>query len=193
MKKRINLLITQKKYINLDNFFEKLKIVSIISFFIILVGCLVVYYFLLRQKQEINLLSEQKKDLLEFLLQNKQVEAKFIYFGNKQKQLTDNLKEDVNFLPYYNLLKESLHADAGLESVSIDKSKSVSFNLSFANYSDLLDFLRVAENDDFLKNFNQLSLVKFNKDELQSQKNNFKLSFSGKFIDLNSNEYELSK
>ena len=187
MKKRINLLITQKKYLNLESLFEKLKIFSIFCFFIILIGSLVAYYFLLQQKREIDLLSDQKKEVLEFLLQNKQVEAKFVYFGNKQKQLTENLKEDVNFLPYYNLLKESLNADAGLESVSIDKSKTVTFNLNFADYSDLLNFLRVAENDDFLKNFNQLTLVKFNRDELQKEKNNFKLSFSGKFIDISSN------
>ena len=88
------------------------------------------------------------------------------------------------------MLKESLkqvNVEAQLDSVVIDKSKSVSFNLSFNNYSGLLTFLKFAESDDFLQNFNQLSLMNFHRDDKQTKKNEYRLNFSGKFINLNEN------
>jgi len=190
MKKGINLLKTQKRFIHLENFFSKIKGGTILIFFIFLTTYLVFYYLLFLQKQKIDGLVSQKKVLLDFFLQNKEVEAKFVYFRNKQKQISNILKEDVNFFPYYNLLKESLkqvNVEAQLDSVVIDKSKSVSFSLSFNNYSGLLSFLKFAESDDFLENFNQLSLINFSRDDKQTQRNDYKLNFSGKFINLNEN------
>lgn len=88
------------------------------------------------------------------------------------------------------MLKESLqiaNVEARLDSVLIDKSKLVSFSLSFTDYSSLLAFLRFAESDEFLKNFNQLDLINFSKDDKQLTKKDYKLIFSGKFINLNEN------
>ena len=190
MKKGINLLKTQKRLIHLEIFFNKIKGGTIVIFFIFLATYLVFYYFLFLQKQKIAGLVSEKKVMLDYFLQNKEVEAKFIYFRNKQKQIGNILKQDVNFFPYYNLLKESLkqvNVEAQLDSVVIDKSKSVSFNLSFNNYSGLLTFLKFAESDDFLQNFNQLSLMNFNRDDKQTKKNEYRLNFSGKFINLNEN------
>lgn len=190
MKKGINLLKTHKRYIQIEKIFKKLKATVIALFLIFLTFYLLFYYFLAQQKKKINQLSSQKKELLKFFLQNKELEAKFIFFNNKQKQIDEILKEDVNFFPYYNLLTDSITISsnrARLESIVIDKSKSVNFTLSFESYSDLLSFLRFAESEDFLKNFKQLLLINFSKNALQETKNDYKLIFSGKFIDLNEN------
>jgi len=190
MKKGINLLKTQKRFIHLENVFRTVKSGTIVIFFVFLATYLVFYYLLSRQKQKINGLISQKKELLDFFIQNKEVEAKFVYFKNKQNEISNILKEDVNFFPYYNLLKESLkqvNVEAQLESVLIDKSKSVSFSLSFNNYSGLLTFLKFAESDDFLQNFNQLSLINFSRDDSRAKNSEYKLNFSGKFINLNEN------
>lgn len=190
MKKRIDLLKTQSRYIKVENFFKNLKTAIILLFLVFLAVYLVFFYLLSLQKRKISDLSVQKKEFLEFFIQNKEVEAKFVYFRNKQKQFNDVLKEDVNFYPYYNLLKESLqiaNVEARLDSVLIDKTKLVSFSLSFTDYSSLLAFLRFAESDEFLKNFNQLDLINFSKDDKQSTKKDYKLIFSGKFINLNEN------
>jgi len=190
MRRRIDLLKTQARYLKIENFFRDLKAAIIVLFVVFLAVYIVFFYLLSLQRREISDLSVQKREFLEFFIQNKEVEAKFVYFRNKQKQLNDILKEDVNFYPYYNLLKESLqiaNVEARLESVLIDKTKSVGFSLSFTDYSSLLSFLRFAESDEFLKNFNQLDLINFSKDDKQSAKIDYRLNFSGKFINLNEN------
>ena len=188
MKKRINLLKTQKRFINIENAFRKLKTITIVLFFIFLTVYLAFFYLLAKQKQSIDALLSQKEGLIEFFIQNKEVEAKFVYFRNKQRQLTDILKEDVNFFPYYNLLGESINTfttGARLESVLIDKAKSVKFSVSFESYVDLIDFLRYAESEDFLKNFNQLTLINFSNTDAQETRKDLILNFSGNFINLN--------
>lgn len=190
MRKRINLLKAQKRFIFGEQVFSKLKTAIMLIFVFFLFIYAAFYYLLSQQKREIDELATQKKELIEFFIQNKEKEAKFVYFRNKQKQLSDILKEDVNFFPYYNLLKESLNAvnaNVRLDSVLIDKSKSVKFSLGFEDYSSLLNFLSFAESDDFLKNFNQLALVNFSKNEIQVANNDYKLNFSGKFSNLNEN------
>lgn len=188
MKKGINLLKRQKKYQLFQRVFSRLKIIIILEVVIFLFIYSIFYYLLLRQKQKIDLLSAQKKDMLEFFIQNKTIDAKFIYFRGKQKQLSDILKQDINFFPYYNLLRESLLShgpEAQLEYVLIDKSRGVSFTIGFEDYSNLLVFLKFAESDDFLKSFNHLVLSNFS--NLELAKNAYKLTFSGKFNAINEN------
>ncbi len=190
MKKRINLLKTQKRFIHVEKIFRKLKITIFYIFMVFLAVYLLFFYFLAKQKQKIDELTLQKNIHLEFFIKNKDVEAKFVYFRNKQKQLQDILKEDVNFHPYYNLLNESLKTvsnPAKLDSVSIDKQKLVEFGVSFDSFDGLINFLRYAESEEFLKDFSQLSLVSFNKNSITSTKNNYNLKFSGKFININEN------
>ncbi|MBI4009079.1 hypothetical protein HY357_02505 [Candidatus Roizmanbacteria bacterium] len=159
-----------------------------IALFFLLVAYAFFYGILLRQKQKIDNLSTQKKDILEFLLANKETEAKFVYFRNKHKQLSDILEGDVNFYPYYFLLKDSLKSstpEAILDSVVIDKAKTFTFSVSIEDFPTMLSFLRFAESDDFLKNFNQLILSSFS--NTQTSKKGYELGFRGVFIDLNEN------
>ena len=187
MRKRINLLRANKKFADRQALFNKIKNFIIVIFFLLLTVNLAIYYLLLGQNKTLSRLNDQKKQYSEFFLQNKEADAKFAYFRNKEKQLTDILSQDVNFYPYYNLLKDSLDnnsVNAQLYSVSIDKTKSTKFTISFDNYGNLIEFLRFAESDDFLKNFNQLSLVNFSKKELKSSKSDYRLNFTGRFINL---------
>jgi len=188
MKKGINLLKKQKRYIHFQQILSRLKIAIIVEVLIFLIIYPIFYFLLSQQKQKIDKLSSQKKELLEFFIQNKIEDAQLIYFRSKQKQLSDILKQDVNFFPYYNLLKESLKTlsiEARLEAVLIDNSKAVSFTVGFENYASLLTFLKFAESEDFLRNFNRLVLINFS--NVDTTKNAYKLSFSGKFINLNEN------
>ncbi|OGK23592.1 hypothetical protein A3A46_04655 [Candidatus Roizmanbacteria bacterium RIFCSPLOWO2_01_FULL_37_13] len=186
MKKGINLLKKQKRYISLDQIFKGLKVVVIIEILLFLAVYPIFYFLLSRQKKNIDLLSSQKKNLLEFFIENKITDAKFIYFRSKQKQLSSIVKQDANFFPYYNLLKESFKTvgvEAGLESFLIDETKAVSFRVGFENYSILVDFLRFAESEDFLKHFSQLVLINFS--NVDATEKAYKLSFSGTFVNIN--------
>lgn len=187
MRKRINLLKANKKFVETESAFLKLKNFAILIFFIFLAVNLALFFFILRQNQKLSALTEQKQLLLNFLIDNKEADAKFSYFRGKEKQIKQVLLEDVNFYPYYNLLKDSLDkfaVGANLYSVTIDKTKATSFTISFQNYDNLIDFLRFAESDEFLKNFNQLSLVKFSRNDTQLSKNDYRLNFVGSFINL---------
>lgn len=191
MKKRINLLKGHRTLAEKEGIFIKFKNLLIVFFFLILAVNIVIYLLLLDQNDNISQLNLLKKEFVEFFIQNKEADAKFAYFRNKEKQLNDFLNQDVNFYPYYNLLKQSLDnfaQGATLFLVEIDKTKSTNFTISFDNYDDLLAFLKFAESEDFLTNFNQLSLINFNKNELQANKTDYRLNFSGKFINLTSQE-----
>ena len=188
MKKRINLLKANKRFVDREIIFLKIKNSLITLFFLLLLINITLYIFLLQQSQKIVLISNQKKELLDFFIQNKEADVKFAYFRNKEKQLNDILKEDVNFYPYYELLKGSLDnfaVGAKLHAVTIDKTKATNFTISFENYDNLISFLRFAESDDFLHNFNQLSLINFSKNDTQISKNDYRLNFKGLFINLN--------
>ncbi len=185
MKKRINLLVKQKKYTHLEQLFGWLRL-SIIVLVAIFLFLSFFYYVLFNQKkQEADDLQSQKQELLNYLVANKEVEAKFVFFRNKQKQLSDVLQEDVNFYPYYNLLNDSLKSatpEPHLESVVIDQTKNAVFKVSFDNYESLLSFFKFAESERFLQNFSQLSLSNFQSDTRIN--NNFQLEFKGSFVAL---------
>lgn len=185
MKKGINLLVKQQKYLNLEKAFKKLKFLVAVLFVIFLSSNLLLFFLSTRQKSNIERISGEKKELLDYLIQNKQVEAKFVYFRNKQRQLSNILKEDVNFYPYYELLTQSLAPvpQAVLETVTIDKSKVVNFIVSFPDYSSMLVFFKIAESEAFLKNFNRLVLNQFTNSVNAGQR--YQLIFKGSFIPLN--------
>ena len=187
MKKRINLLKANKNFVDREAVFSELKNTFVVFFFILLLVNISIYFYLIRQNQEITQIAEQKKFLIEFFVQNKEADAKFAYFRNKEGQLKDILRQDVSFYPYYNLLKTSLDkfaVGAELYSVTIDKTKTTNFTIIFEEYEHLISFLKFAESEEFLKNFNQLSMVDFTKNETQLTKNDYRLNFSGKFINL---------
>lgn len=186
--KRINLLVKQGKYIKLEHAFGKLKWVLIL-FVVFFTACYVFISFLLfDQKKVIDSLSQEKEVLLEFLLALNKVEAKFVYFRTKEQQLSDILKDDVNFYPYYKLLDQtlkSLSSSAVLESVTINKLREAEFTLSFPDSKSMISFFKFAESDDFLKNFNTLVLTQFT--QIQAESQQFELIFKGTFIALNEN------
>lgn len=185
MKKKINLLSKQKKYIKLERVFQVLRICILVSGITVFLLDIIFFSLLLQQKKQLDSLTSDKNKLLEFLVANRKEETSFAYFRNKQKQIATYLKNDVNFFPYYNLLNDSLKSsspEAQLDAVVIDKTKDVDFVVVFADFTSLLSFFKFAESDSFLKNFTNLNLKRF---DLGNKDNkNYKLSFKGVFKDI---------
>ena len=185
MKRRINLLSKQEKYLKLEELFSKLRFVILIMGVIVFIADIVFFAILIGQKKDLDNRLNEKKSLLQFLVANKEVEAKFVYLRNKETQIATDLKNDVNFYPYYNLLNNSLKSSspaASLDYVTIDKTKEVDFTVGFTDFSALSSFFKLAESDNFLKNFTILNLEGFNTVS-QGQKG-YSLNFKGKFIEL---------
>lgn len=164
MKKKINLLTKQKKYQTYETIFKAVKITCVLTIILFVTSYTVYYIILSSQKKELNLYLTQKKNALEYITQNKEVEAKFVYFSSKLQQISQILTEDVNFHPYYTVLTESLKSaspEGQLEKVSIDRNRTVDFSVNLADTPSLLSFLRFIESENFLENFDQLSLTNF--------------------------------
>jgi len=188
MKKRINLLTKQIEYRGLEAFFQALRIYILVFFGIFIVAFSLVFFFLYKQSVANRKLQIEKADLLQYLVSQKEAEAKFVYFNSKYSQIKNYLKNDVNFEPYYKLLNDSLKLaspEPELENLKIDKKKAFSFDLNFSNMENLLVFLKFAESKKFINNFEKLTLIGFSIDQKTKQKaSSYQLLFEGTFKEI---------
>lgn len=189
MKTRINLFKRkpQQDYISLNG--------PIFKKYITIAGVLLFFIFIYLTIQVVRLNSEQqgllkkKETYLRYLLDEKDIEANTRYFKSKQTQVNTFLKEDAQFLPYYQVLKQSLEETSDetvLEAIDIDKDRNTRFMVKFKNSDEMLSFLRYIEGDNFLKNFISLTLQSFSLNQQQAKGNQYKLELRGVFKELNS-------
>lgn len=186
MKKRINLFKSREGQQRKIQFIEKIRLLCAIAAFILVVIFLYFSYLNIQIRKSIQTVNLQKQTYLNFLVENKNIEAKLRYFKNKQTQLTAFLGEDARFLPYYKLLKDvitSSSESASIESIVIDKTRNTDFIVRFVTYDSMIRFFNYIESDEFLKHFSKLSLTQFNivEDEAKLQKKNYALTFTGIF------------
>lgn len=188
MKKRINLITKQKKYQDLERAFKKLRVASFIMVGVFVLVSLVVLAVLFLKKEEVDHQLSEKKALYDFVIQNKEEEAKFVYFRGKQNQIGTSLKGDVNFYPYYALLADSLSQSessdsALLDSLTIKSDRKTRFTIAFKQFDTLVSRFKYFESDEFLNNFDQLSVVNFSPIE-QAEAKEYRLNFEGKFKEI---------
>ena len=186
----INLVTKQKKYLRFEKIFETIRVVLIVATGIFFVSAIISFYFLFVKNQQLEQLMAEKKTLLQYLNVNKEVEAEFIYFRNKQKQLISIINEDVNFFPYYHLITESLKSaspEPKLDTIVISKNREINFTLSFDDSNSMIIFLKTVESDTFLKNFSQLRISQLNIEQKKEAKS-FQLNLIGKLNPVNETE-----
>jgi len=179
-KKRINLLENRVDYQNALRLFYYVRVSSFFFFFIFLL----VFFFsnlrLINDKKKLDSFFNQKKILLENEQSNIDEKVKINLLNKKYQNIQLFLKDDAQFLPYYNLLLSSLKtatAEPTLLSFTIDKEKNTEFNVGFSNFKQVIDFLNFIEGDYFLNKFESLVLNGFSISE-----KTMNLSFKGKFI-----------
>jgi hypothetical protein len=188
MKKGINLLIKQDQYIKYERVFKQLKLVLVLFCIVALLEYIGLYLVVRSQRQKTVELQNQNQTLLNYIVQNKQVEANLLFFNQKEHQLVTILKTDVNFYPYYELLTNSLlqyGAQAKLVSLTMDNSRLSEFTLQFPDYSSMLTFFKFAETDEFVKNFDTLVLSNFTATPGSQQ--SYQLVFKGTFKEIHAN------
>ncbi len=188
MKKNINLFTTRRTQSTSFLFGEQGKIagtvVGIILFFVFMV-----FMFLqLSVKRTTALLQAEKIQILQSLVQDKNTTAKLSYLSSKDDSLNKFLKNDAEFLPYYNLLKDVLAFSSEspiLDTMTLDKNKSTEFVVRFSDYEPAFEFLRFIESDTFLSNFEDLKLNSFSlSQESAYTTGGYELHFQGKFKDI---------
>ena len=189
MKTRINLFKRkpQQDFISLNGpkFKKYVTIAGIVLFFL--------FIFLTIQDVRLNTehqnLLKKKETYLRYLLDEKDIEANTRYFKSKQTQVNTFLKDDAHFLPYYQVLKQSLEETSDetiLEAIDIDKDRNTRFMVKFKNSDEMLSFLRYIEGEGFLKNFVSLTLQSFSLNQQQATGNRYQLELRGVFKELNS-------
>lgn len=188
MKTRINLFKRkpQQDFISLNGpkFKNYITIAGIVLFFL--------FIFLTIQDVRLNTehqdLLKKKETYLRYLLAEKDIEANTRYFKSKQTQVNTFLKEDAHFLPYYQVLKQSLEQTSDetiLEAIDIDKDRNTRFMVKFKDSDEMLSFLRYIEGEDFLKNFISLTLQSFSLNQQQAAGSRYQLELRGVFKELN--------
>lgn len=190
MKKRINLFIKKKNNSIAPFATDRINFYSTITGVILFVIFLIFIFLQVQVQAQKNSLINEKEELYNFILANKDDVAKMNLYTHKNEQLQLFLKDDAEFLPYYNLLKDALDKngdpalDPVLDYMSINKDKRTEFTVRFTEYQPAYEFLKVMESQEFLDNFIDLKLVGFNLNDTVtafSQKEGYELQFKGKF------------
>lgn len=186
-KKEINLLTNQRDFNRVEKFFRRFRRLILIYSLLFVLLILVLGLLIYRQNSQIQAFLEQKKNYLSILGENGGQEAKLIYIGKKLNSYEKFIRNDAEFLPYYNLLIGSLSTGqipASLSSLTIEKSRNTTFSLSFDNSDSLLKSFDFLESDDFLKYFENLSISQFQAQAGEKNSGPPQLSFTGKFHQL---------
>jgi len=185
---KINLIKKPKKYQKYEYFFKFIRKITIFLLIIFLIIFIPFYWFLKEKNKQLELIYQEKEELLNFLAKNKETELAFLNLKGKHQLLVNFLNEDVNFLPYYNLLLDSLkHATQPpkINNVTIDNKRVVNFSLTFDDHSSFISFLKYAESDIFVDKFNKLYISNIN---LAGINKTTQLVFSGEFKPFNNYE-----
>lgn len=193
-QKKINLAIYTHDSQRIQRIF---KILRLFTFFYSIVISLAFVFFFIANNRLIKKLNEaniQKESLLVSLQSYKNKEANMLYISKKINLLDEYLNTDTKFIPYFNILSESLgnsSESASLSEFTIDKNRVAMFKVTFDNKEAMFSYLRRAESPAFIHNFSSLTLtsIKSTVDTIESGdlKTLYELTFNGKFNAIHEN------
>ncbi|EKE13828.1 MAG: hypothetical protein ACD_12C00799G0001, partial [uncultured bacterium] len=132
----------------------------------------------------------RKKNYLELLANRRGDEAKINYIEKKYEDLKLFLKDDAASVAYYEILSNAINnssESATLKLFDVDKTRKTSFTITFSLFEKMMEFLKFAESDIFLNNFESLSLKNLEIVGDKDKNENYELSFTGKFLPVKSN------
>jgi len=189
-KNRINLLVNREDYQKYENFFERLKLAAAILTVILTI---IFTYFYISIKNKFNSYEKmnlEKKTYLQLLTERRPDEAKINYIQKKYLDLKTFLKDDASSVAYYEILYNAISnssESAKLKSLEVDKKRNTSFTITFSIFEKMMDFLKFAESEKFLNNFESISLKNLDIVGNKEKNENYELSFSGKFVPVKPN------
>jgi len=189
-KNRINLLVNREDYQKYENFFERLKLTAAILT-VILTIIFIYFYISIKNKFDIyEKMNLEKKSYLQLLTERRTDEAKINYIQKKYQDVKTFLKDDASSVAYYEILTNAISnssESAKLKSLKVDKKRSTSFTITFSIFEKMMNFLKFAESEKFLSNFENISLKNLDIVGDKEKKENYELGFSGKFLPIKPN------
>lgn len=196
MKKRLNLFNRKKRFDFFSTYANKVKQYGSIFGVILFLVFIFTIIQTIAVRGQVQSLTKKKQLYLALLINDKDIEANTRYFKGKQTQLLKYEKDDARFLPYYSVLVSALSSSsqsATLDSIEIDKNRDATFIVKFKDYDGMVQFLKYVESEEFLSNFEALSMASLNLSrssgsttKVQSAVNkNYQLQFKGRFKEIN--------
>jgi hypothetical protein len=187
-KNRINLLINREDYQRYENIFERFKLSAGI-----LTGILAVifafFYISIRGKfNTYERMNMEKQNYLLLLTSRRSDEAKINYIEKKYSDLKKFMKDDASSVAYFEILSDSLKSSsdsAKLKSLEVDKARNTNFIVTFSVFDKMMSFLKFAESEMFLNNFETISLKNLVIAGTNKENENYELSFVGRFAPIN--------
>mgnify|MGYP001115218612 CR=1 FL=1 len=186
-KKHINLIATTADYQKLEIIFRNLRIATLVAFFAAILISLGLYIVVENQNKIMTQILNEKKILLQGEKYDQEKEAKLLHFKKSFEKFDQFLKNDANAFLYYQILNSTLSQatqSALIKNFKINKNREADFIVIFANFDEMLNFLRFDESKGFLDKFDHLILKSFSMIKGESLINNYELSFSGRFKNL---------
>ena len=183
-KNRINLLVNSEDYQKYENLFERLKLSAAILTGILTIIFLFFYFSIKSKFDAYEKMNLQKKTYLQSLTDLREDEVKINYIQKKYLDLKNFLKDDSASVAYYEIVSDAIKdgsESAKLKSLEVDKTRVTAFSIGFSGFEKMMNFLKFAESEIFLKNFETISLknlVIVGNSELNE---NYELTFIGKF------------
>lgn len=196
MKKRLNLFNRKKRFDFFSAYANKVKQYGSVFGVILFLVFIFTIIQTIAVRGQVQSLTKSKQKYLALLINDKDIEANTRYFKGKQTQLLKYEKDDARFLPYYSVLVSALSSSsqsATLDSIEIDKNRDATFIVKFKDYDGMVQFLKYVESEEFLSNFEALSMASLNLSrssgsttKVQSAVNkNYQLQFKGRFKEIN--------
>lgn len=187
-QKKINLALYTHDSKRIQRFFKYLRLFTF-SYSIVVSVAFILFFIannrLVKRLNEVNL---QKEDLLVSLQSYKKKEANVLYISKKINLLDEYLNTDTKFIPYFNILSQSLgdsSESASLSEFAIDKNRIAMFKVAFNDKVAMFNYLQNVESSKFISNFSSLTLtsIKTTNDTIEGgdQSTNYELTFNGKF------------
>ena len=185
-KSSINLLVNREDYQKYENLLQRLKLTAALLT-VILTIIFAYFYFSIKNKFSIyEKMNLEKKNYLQLLTNRRKDEAKINYIGKKYSDLKIFLKDDAASVTYFELLSNAINSSsesAQLKSFTVDKTRNTSFEITFSLFEKMMDFLKFAESEIFLNNFENISL----KNLIIAGNKNYELGFTGQFVPIKPN------
>jgi hypothetical protein len=184
-RKRVNLFSRNPGKYLASAISDKAVMYATVAGSVLFVAFLILSGLVFYQKTRMNSLLKEKEEHLSYLASNKNSEADTALFIIKKEQLKQFIKDDAQFLPYYNILQNSLALAsnaATIQAMTLDKSRDVSFIINFTDYDLMYKYIRYIESQAFLKNFEILTLTTFSLNQSNAAlSKGYQLNFEGKF------------
>ncbi len=180
MRKKINLLLTKKDYQKNEKHFGYFRTLTVIFGAISFVCLLIVFFNSNSLDTNISKLEIEKETYVKEMIKRTDQEAKINLFTDKNNYLKNVIQNDVNFVPYYDLIKKNLPIStdsARIEKIDFNNKKEIIMVLSFADYEAFYNFIGHLQDKSFLNIFKRLTLDSFTISEQSG--NNYQLTFKG--------------